>query len=118
MRYFAYQAGAGGIIPGWISQIRNSVKPEPFLFEPKAFPEMTKQINNIDPGDILTAKEHKWSSPLLSNRYDNFISHTVTDPKSRPNPESQKVGSTKERFIAHLYNGILIAQNYNQPKDN
>ena len=48
----------------------------------------------------------------MGNRYDHFIDSTVTDSRCLPK-ENQKVNTVKEKFLAHIYNGITIAQKFN-----
>ena len=113
MRMFAYSVSSKGdvIVPGWLCQVNNSVGSSEFLFAPSAFPHSAKDIQKIDPGAIFIDNSHNWENPLLSNRYDYFIKHTITDSNSRPKSE-QNVKTTKERFLAHLFNGITIAQKF------
>ena len=109
---FAYDINkTGHFIPGWIYQIRNSVGSGAFIFKPEAFPDGAS-LRNVDPGDIFVDEKHKWDKTLLGNRYDNFIEKTVTDSRCQPK-ESQKVNTVKEKFLAHIYNGITIAQKFN-----
>ena len=109
---FAYNINkAGRFIPGWIYQIRNSVGSGAFMFKPEAFPDGAS-LKNVDPGDIFIDEKHKWNKTLLGNRYDNFIEKTVTDRLCLPK-ERQKVNTVKEKFLAHIYNGITIAQKFN-----
>ena len=109
---FAYDISKdGSFIPGWIYQVRNSVGSGAFMFKSEAFPDGAS-LRNVDPGDIFVDERHKWDKTLLGNRYDNFIEKTVTDRLCLPK-ESQKVSSVKEKFLAHIYNGITIAQKFN-----
>ena len=48
----------------------------------------------------------------MGNRYDHFIDATVNDSRCLPK-EKQKVNTVKEKFLAHIYNGITIAQKFN-----
>ncbi len=109
---FAYDMDKGGrLIPGWIYQVRNSVGSGAFMFKSEAFPDGAS-LKNVDPGDIFVDEKHKWDKTLLGHRYDIFIEKTVTDSRCLPKT-SQKVNSVKEKFLAHIYNGITIAQKFN-----
>ena len=113
---FAYDVNkAGKFIPGWIYQVRSSIGSGAFIFKPEAFPDGAS-LKNVDPGDIFVDEKHKWDKSTLSfgnnARYDNFIDKTVTDKLCFPK-EKQKVNTVKEKFLAHIYNGITIAQKFN-----
>lgn len=113
---FAYDINrAGRFIPGWIYQIRNSVGSGGFMFRPEAFPDGAS-LKNVDPGNIFMDEKHKWDKSTLSfgadARYDNFIGKTVSDSRCLPKTK-QKVNTVKEKFLAHIYNGITIAQKFN-----
>lgn len=116
MRYFAYYVDKATslLVPGWICQINNSVDSGQFVFSPNAFPTATKDIYGIDPGALFKDKRNNWDKKTfgLGDRYDNFMDHTLKDSSSLPK-ESQHVKTTKEMFLAHLYNGITIAQKFN-----
>lgn len=110
--YFAYKIDEKGrFIPGWIYQVRNSIAPGAFMFKPEAFPDGTG-LRKVDPGDIFQDEKHQWDKSFGGNRYDKFIDKTVTDSRSLPQ-ERQKVNTVKEKFLAHIYNGITIAQKFN-----
>ena len=111
-KLFAYDIdGSGNLVPGWIYQINESAGSGKFMFKPEAFPDRS-DIKRVDPGNIFTDERHKWDNKFLSNRYDSLISNIVTDKRSFPK-EKQKVNTVKERFLAHIYNGITIAQKFN-----
>lgn len=110
-KLFAYTIdGHRQLVPGWMYQIMDSVGSGKFMFRPEAFPDQSG-IGEVDPGSIFTDKHHWWDYPLLGNRYDHFINKIVSDEKSRPR-DKQKVNTVKERFLAHIYNGITIAQKF------
>jgi hypothetical protein len=44
----------------------------------------------------------------MSNRFDKFVD-TLIDVKHEDN---QKVNTTKEKFLAHIYNAITKSQNF------
>jgi hypothetical protein len=44
----------------------------------------------------------------MSDRYDKFVKTLIeVSPE-----ESQKVNTTKEKFLAHIYNAITKSQNF------
>lgn len=117
MRSFAYYVdkSTGLLVPGWICQINKSVDSGQFIFSPNAFPTSAKDIDKIDPGALFKDKKNNWDKGGafgLGDRYDNFMDHTLHDNRSLPK-ENQHVKTTKEMFLAHLYNGITIAQKFN-----
>ena len=82
------------------------------MFKPEAFPDGTN-FKKVDPGNIFEDDKHNWDKPrFLGDRYDQFIEKTVTDGRCTPT-EGQKVNTVKEKFLAHIYNGITIAQKFN-----
>ena len=105
---YEYNEKADIIVPGWIYQIRASVEPGKFIFDPKAFPRTRREIEKVDPGDIFSDEKYQWNKKWPNDRYDYFIKTTVT--KSLPR-EYQKVNTVKERFLASIYNGITNSQN-------
>lgn len=116
MRCFAYSVDklTNLLVEGWICQINNSVDSGQFIFSPDAFPTSAKDIGGIDPGALFKDKRNNWDKGTfgLGDRYDNFMDHTLKDNRCLPK-ENQHVKTTKERFLAHLYNGITIAQKFN-----
>lgn len=109
---FAYSIGdKSKFMSGWIYQIRNSVGSGAFMFKPEAFPDGAS-LKNVDPGNIFLDEKHKWDKSTFGNRYDVFIEKTVTDKSCLPKNE-QKVNTVKEKFLAHIYNGITLAQKFN-----
>lgn len=112
-KLFAYNIdNMGNLIPGWIYQINASAGSGKFMFRPDAFPDRSG-IKNVDPGNIFVDERHKWDKSIISrSRYDHFIDKIVADDRCQPK-EKQKVNTVKERFLAHIYNGITIAQKFN-----
>lgn len=98
---------------GWIYQLSHSIGSGKFIFKSDAFKAVRSELERIDPGDIFTDDKHNWDKGgFLGSRYDTFIKKLVED-SCKPK-ENQKVTTTKEKFLAHIYNGITIAQKYNQ----
>jgi hypothetical protein len=109
-KLFAYSFDNGKCVPGWLYQIRNTVAPGTFMFDSKAFPDTTAELKKLDVGTLFLDDKHHWSKGgLLSNRYDNFIDKLI----EANTKDEQKVNTTKEKFLAHIYNAITISQNFN-----
>jgi hypothetical protein len=108
-KLFAYAFDGIKFIPGWIYQIRNSIAPGTFLFDSKAFPDTASELSKLDVGELFIDKKHHWpGGGIFSNTYDKFVSQLI---KSGPTDE-QKVNTTKEKFLAHIYNAITKSQNF------
>ena len=116
LKQFAYDITEDeGFKPGWIYQIRNSVGSGAFMFKSDAFPDGAS-YKNVDPGNIFVDEKHKWDKGSvygikMGDRYDKFI-EIMNDTRSLPKSK-QKVNTVKEKFLAHIYNGITIAQKFN-----
>jgi len=109
-KLFAYTFDGVKFIPGWIYQIRNTVLPGSFLFDSKAFPDTNSELKKLDIGTLFIDEKYHWAKGgLLSNRYDNFVDKLI---ESGPKDE-QKVNTTKEKFLAHIFNAITVSQNFN-----
>lgn len=109
-KMFAYTFDSGKFVPGWLYQIRSTVTPGTFLFDSKAFPDTPTELKKLDVGTIFIDEKYHWAKGgILSNRYDNFVDKLI---ESNPKDE-QKVNTTKEKFLAHIYNAITISQNFN-----
>lgn len=108
-RYFAYSFNSEQFYPGWIYQVRSTVSPGTFMFNTDAFTSNPKELNNLDVGTLFSDSKNHWpKGNLLSNRYDHFVKTLI---EVTPDP-SQKVGTTKEKFLAHIYNAITKSQNF------
>jgi hypothetical protein len=110
LKQFAYTTENGQhFLPGWLYQVRSTVAPGSFLFDSKAFTSNLKELQKIDVGALFIDEKNHWpKGGLLSNRFDKFVD-TLIDV----NPdESQKVNTTKEKFMAHIYNAITKSQNF------
>lgn len=109
-KLFAYTFDNGKFVPGWLYQVRNTVAPGTFIFDSKAFPDNPAELKKLDVGTIFLDERHHWSKgSILSNRYDTFIKRLITTGPE----EAQKVNTTKEKFLAHIYNAITISQGFN-----
>ena len=115
MKWFAYDYSNGSLTRGWIYQIYKSIKPGRFIFKSSAFTENAKELRDMDPGDLFEDDKHNWDKGgLFSNRYNNYVK-TLIDQRCKPKKE-QNVNTTKERFLAHIYNSITIVQKFNELK--
>ena len=109
-RLFAYTFDGIKFIPGWIYQVRNTIAPGTFLFDSKAFPDTSSELKKLDVGELFIDKKYHWpGGGIFSNSYDRFVNELI---KSNSN-EEQKVNTTKEKFLAHIYNAITKSQNFN-----
>lgn len=108
-KLFAYTFKDAKFIPGWLYQVRNSVTPGRFLFDSKAFPDNPSELKKLDVGTIFLDEKHHWSKGgLFRDRYDLFVEKLInTNPK-----DEQKVNTTKEKFLAHIFNALTISQNF------
>ncbi|HTE01455.1 MAG TPA: hypothetical protein VK668_19345 [Mucilaginibacter sp.] len=109
-KLFAYTFDSEKFVPGWLYQVRSTVAPGTFIFDSKAFPDNLNELKKLDVGTIFLDDKYHWSKGgLLSNRYDTFIKKLINS-----GPENdQKVNTTKEKFLAHIYNAITISQGFN-----
>ena len=115
MKWFAYDYSNGLLTRGWIYQIYKSIKPGRFIFKSSAFTENAKELRDMDPGDLFEDDKHNWDKGgVFSNRYNNYVK-TLIDQRCKPKKE-QNVNTTKERFLAHIYNSITIVQKFNELK--
>ena len=97
-------------VPGWIYQVKATVGSGTFIFKPEAFCETQRELEKIDIGNIFFDDKNNWPKRgRFSNRYDTFVKTLVDHgfPK-----EEQHVHTVKERFMAHIYNGITLSQNF------
>jgi len=115
--YFGYSFDVdGNMQKGWIYQIKDSI-PGRFIFIDEAFKEQQKDMKSISCGHLFEEEKHNWSklSGFFSKK-DNSVDVLVKnlgDEKTRPTSE-QNVQTTKEKFLAHIYNAITINQNFNE----
>jgi hypothetical protein len=45
----------------------------------------------------------------MSDRFDKFVKTLI---EVKPDEQAQKVNTTKEKFMAHIYNAITKSQNF------
>lgn len=115
MKWFAYDYSNGSLTRGWIYQIYKSIRPGRFIFKSSAFTENAKELRDMDPGNLFEDDKHNWDKGgVFSNRYNNYVK-TLIDQRCKPKKE-QNVNTTKERFLAHIYNSITIVQKFNELK--
>lgn len=120
MKYFDYRFEDGVITYGWICQIKNSLGSGAFILNSKAFPNFGKKGSvdfDEDIDKLINDEKHHWDlsqgKGLLGGKdaLNTLVFHMKSEqclPK-----EDQSVNSVKERFFAHIYNAITVAQNFN-----
>ncbi|MCX2450000.1 hypothetical protein OQX61_01840 [Pedobacter sp. PLR] len=108
-KLFAYNFKGTQLIPGWLYQVRNSVAPGKFLFDSKAFHDNPTELRKLDIGTIFLDEKHHWSKGgIFGDRYNTFVEKLInTNPK-----DEQKVNTTKEKFLAHIFNALTVSQNF------
>lgn len=115
MKEFAFKIVNNIFVPGWIFQIKKSVRDGSFLFKEQAFPTSARGAENVDPGDLFIEETHNWVEGGLfkkknqNNSFDVFLKKMKM---SESFPYEDQGSSIKERFLAHLYNAITMAQNF------
>jgi hypothetical protein len=115
---FAYKVENGNLQRGWLYQIYNTVKPGKLLFRPTAFEEKPDSLNKIEPGTLFEDDKHNWDEKggilhsTSTAQYDQVIKILTDNDASLPSKE-QNANTTKEKFFAHVYNAITIAQKFN-----
>lgn len=117
LRLFGYQFDKeNNMIKGWMYQIYDSVKPGRFLFQETAFKNLRQEMKNISCGQLFIDPHHNWSQMTgVFSKSDNSVDvliKTLTDEKSKPRVADQLVNTTKEKFLAHIYNAITINQKF------
>lgn len=118
LQMFAYSVENGKLQRGWLYQIYNTVKPGKFIFRPTAFEEKTDSLSKIEPGTLFDDDKHNWDAKggfmhsTSTAQYNQLIKILTEDSASMPSKE-QNANTTKEKFLAHVYNAITIAQKFN-----
>lgn len=111
LKMFAYDFSKDhNFIPGWIFQVKKSVSPGTFIFRNEAFQETEKGLAKLDVGELFLDSNHNWDKGgVFGSRYDTFVKRLINEGFPR---EDQHVATTKEQFLAHIYNGITISQKF------
>ncbi|MVT12052.1 hypothetical protein [Chitinophaga tropicalis] len=106
---FAYTFENTRFTPGWLYQVRSTVAPGTFIFDSKAFPDNLSELRKLDVGSIFLDEKNHWpKGGILTNRYDSFVKKLINlGPE-----EDQQVNTTKEKFLAHIYNAITHSQGF------
>ena len=118
LQMFAYSVDNGKLQRGWLYQIYNTVKPGKLLFRPTAFEEKPDSLSKIEPGTLFDDDKHNWDAKggwvhsTSTAQYDQVIDILTDDKASEPS-KAQNANTTKEKFLAHVYNAITIAQKFN-----
>lgn len=114
LREFAFKIVDGAMIPGWIYQIKESVRDAEFLFRPNSLPTSISEAMRVDPGNLFIDDKHNWVKEKMFVRkspeksFDVFLDAFKVG--AEPTPEQ---GSTmKERFLANMYNAIRKLQKF------
>ena len=108
--YFDKEKGTVQFSPGWLYQIRSTVAPGSFLFDSSAFPDTPSELRRLDVGTLFSDDKYHWpKGGLFSDRYGTFVDRLINISFT----EEQKVNTTKEKFLAHIYNAITVSQNFN-----
>jgi hypothetical protein len=110
-KLFAYASPNGKFEDGWLYQVKNSVTPGTFMFDSKSFPNTPYELKKLDVGSLFLDKAYHWSDSrsvknLSGDRYDNFV-RLLIETDFQP---EQKVNNPKEKFLAHIFNGITKSQ--------
>ena len=107
MKVFAYDFSGNDFNKGWIYQVRGTISSGTFLFNNKAFSDNPGELEKLDVGALFLEDKYHWDKGgITSNRYDTFVKKLINE--GRPN-DSQKVTTTKEKFLAHIYNAVTIS---------
>lgn len=118
MRLFAYSVVNSKLQNGWLYQIFDSLNGSNFIFKKDAFESDPARLisKDFDPGNIFVDDAHNWpnESGVLGiggeTSYNKLI--TILKTKSEPKEQEQRLTTVKEKFLAHLYNAITIAQKF------
>ena len=102
-KQFAYTFDGEMFFPGWLYQVRSSIAPGAFMFDSKSFAITPKELKDLDVGALFSDPKNHWPrGGILSNRYDSFVKTLIEVTPQ----EDQKVNTTKEKFLAHIFNAI------------
>ena len=82
------------------------------MFNSEDFTENWANLRKLDMGTLLKDPQHHWDKGgIVGSRYDTFVKILTNSGTPTSN---QKVNTTKEKFLAHIYNGITISQKFNK----
>lgn len=118
LRLFGYKFDerTGNMEKGWIYQLHDSV-PGTFIFLEDAFKEKKSEMKKISSGQLFANPNHNWSQLTgVFNKTDNSVDvlvRNMNEEKTRPYA-TQNVASTKEKFLAHIYNAISAEQKFDK----
>lgn len=115
LKDFAYTVEGGRLIPGWMYQIKDSVKTGSFIFQPEALATDVNALRYIDPGYVLADDQHQWSvwsglfrkEPNADKTYSKFI-----EEFKKSYPDEGQGETTKEALLARIYNTLTTLQNF------
>lgn len=103
-RKFGYSIEGSNFNAGWLYQIRSSFNGK-LILDDKAFTSNPKELKKLEPGKLFTEKEYHWKDKgFRGDTYDPFV-RILKDEDTKPF-ENQNVETTREKFIAHIYNAI------------
>ncbi len=109
LKMFAYTFDAERFAPGWLYQVRSTISPGAFMFDNKSFTENPKELKDLDVGSLFNDSKNHWpKGGILSDRFSKFID-TLLEVKY---DNTQNVSTTKEQFLAHIYNAITKSQGF------
>ncbi len=101
---------------GWIYQVHDSV-PGTFIFLEDAFKTRKDEMKKVCAGQLFANPSHNWSQLTgVFSKTDNSVDvliKNMNEEKTRPNA-NQNVASTKEKFLAHIYNAISAEQKFDK----
>jgi hypothetical protein len=106
MKAFAYDFPDKEIVKGWIYQVRDTIDSGKFLFTDKAFSTDWAELEKIDVGALFLQDKYHWEKSFTSGRYNTFVNKLIKEGWPQ---ENQNVTTTKEKFLAHIYNAITIS---------
>jgi hypothetical protein len=109
MRHFGYYFDtSNNFNSGWIYQVRESIQPGNFIFTNAAFSKSLKDLKNLDVGKLYEDENYHWDKGgFLSDTYQTFVKSLT---KLEMDDGAHLVNHTKEKFIAHLHDGIMASQ--------
>ena len=103
-RKFGYSIEGSNFNAGWLYQIRSSFNGK-LILDDKAFTSNPKELKKLEPGKLFSEKEYHWKETMISGDTYNPFVKILKDENTKPF-ENQNVETTREKFIAHIYNAI------------